>query len=65
MAGKRWSSLKPTPKFGAMGLEVVPRRIHPGPEFYPATDAIDIPPVVFGHNTGAACSDWTPTGGGP
>jgi 2-oxoglutarate ferredoxin oxidoreductase subunit alpha len=44
-----------------MGLEVVPRRVHPGPEFYPATDEIDIPPVVLGHNTGAACSDWTPT----
>jgi 2-oxoglutarate ferredoxin oxidoreductase subunit alpha len=48
-------------EFSAMGLEVVPRRIHPGPEFYPASDAIDIPPVVLGHNTGAACSDWTPT----
>ena len=45
----------------AMGLEVVPRRINPGPEFYPASDDIDIPPVVLGHNTGAACSDWTPT----
>lgn len=45
----------------AMGLEVVPRRVHPGPEFYPSTDDIDVPPVVLGHGTGAACSDWTPT----
>jgi 2-oxoglutarate/2-oxoacid ferredoxin oxidoreductase subunit alpha len=45
----------------AMGLERLPRLVHPGPEFYPATDAIDVPPVVLGHNTGAACSDWTPT----
>ncbi|MFZ4859060.1 MAG: 2-oxoglutarate ferredoxin oxidoreductase subunit alpha [Desulfuromonadaceae bacterium] len=48
-------------EFLAMGLEVIPRRIHTGPLFYPATDDIDIPPVVLGHNTGAACSDWTPT----
>jgi 2-oxoglutarate ferredoxin oxidoreductase subunit alpha len=48
-------------ELSGMGLEVVPRRIHPGPEFYPASDEIDIPPVVLGHNTGAACSDWTPT----
>jgi 2-oxoglutarate ferredoxin oxidoreductase subunit alpha len=45
----------------ALGLEVVPRRVHPGPEFYPATDEIDVPPVVLGRGTGAACSDWTPT----
>ncbi len=43
------------------GLEVVERRINRGPEFFPPTDEIDIPPVVLGHNTGAACSDWTPT----
>lgn len=45
----------------AMGLEVRPRMIHPGPDFYPTTDALDVPAVVLGHNTGAACSDWTPT----
>lgn len=44
-----------------MGLERVERTVHPGPDFYPSTDAIDIPPVVLGHNTGGACSDWTPT----
>jgi 2-oxoglutarate ferredoxin oxidoreductase subunit alpha len=44
-----------------MGLEVVERRAHPGPEFYPATSAIDVPPVVLGRGTGGACSDWTPT----
>ncbi len=32
-----------------------------GPSFYPPTDEIDVPPVVLGHNTGALCSDWTPT----
>lgn len=45
----------------AMGLEVVARRAHPGPEFYPSTDEVDVPPVVLGRGTGAACSDWTPT----
>ncbi|OIQ54699.1 2-oxoglutarate ferredoxin oxidoreductase subunit alpha [Neomoorella thermoacetica] len=48
----------------AMGLKVIERRVNRGPEFYPATDAIDVPPVVLGHNTGAACSDWTPTAEG-
>lgn len=47
-----------------MGLKVVPRQINYGPEFYPATDDIDVPPVVLGHNTGGACSDWTPTAQG-
>lgn len=47
-----------------MGLRVAPRVVNPGPEFYPATDAIDVPPVVLGRNTGASCSDWTPTGEG-
>lgn len=47
-----------------MGLKVIPRQINYGPEFYPATDEIDVPPVVLGHNTGAACSDWTPTSEG-
>lgn len=45
----------------ARGLEIVDRKVNHGPEFYPASDAIDLPPVVLGHNTGAACSDWTPT----
>jgi 2-oxoglutarate ferredoxin oxidoreductase subunit alpha len=45
----------------AMGVEVIERRVHPGPDFYPASDAIDVPPVVLGRGTGAACSDWTPT----
>lgn len=44
-----------------MGLKVLPRKVNQGPEFFPATDEIDIPPIVLGHNTGAACSDWTPT----
>jgi 2-oxoglutarate ferredoxin oxidoreductase subunit alpha len=44
-----------------LGLEIIPRRIHPGPQFYPPTDEIDIPPVVLGAGTGGACSDWTPT----
>jgi len=44
-----------------MGFRVWPRKIHQGPDFYPATDELDIPPVVLGHNTGALCSDWTPT----
>ena len=45
----------------AMGLRFAERKVHPGPDFYPATDEIDLPPVVLGHNTGALCSDWTPT----
>jgi 2-oxoglutarate ferredoxin oxidoreductase subunit alpha len=44
-----------------LGFRVWPRKIHPGPDFYPATDRIDIPPVGMGQNTGAICSDWTPT----
>lgn len=44
-----------------MGLRFAERKICQGPVFYPATDELDIPPVVLGHNTGAACSDWTPT----
>lgn len=43
------------------GLEIVERSVNYGPEFFPPSDEIDIPPVVLGHNTGAACSDWTPT----
>lgn len=45
----------------AMGLRFAERRAHPGPDFYPPTDEIDIPPVVLGKNTNALCSDWTPT----
>jgi 2-oxoglutarate ferredoxin oxidoreductase subunit alpha len=45
----------------AMGLRFAERRVHPGPDFYPPTDEIDIPPVVLGKDTGALCSDWTPT----
>jgi 2-oxoglutarate ferredoxin oxidoreductase subunit alpha len=48
----------------SMGLRVVERRAHPGPVFYPATDEIDLPPVVLGRGTGGACSDWTPTEAG-
>lgn len=44
-----------------MGLRFMERKFHPGPEFYPPTDELDIPPVVLGKNTGALCSDWTPT----
>ena len=44
-----------------MGLRFKRREINYGPEFYPPVDAIDIPPVILGHNTGALCSDWTPT----
>jgi 2-oxoglutarate ferredoxin oxidoreductase subunit alpha len=44
-----------------MGFRVWPRAYHKGPDFYPYTDALDIPPVQMGHNTGALCSDWTPT----
>jgi 2-oxoglutarate ferredoxin oxidoreductase subunit alpha len=44
-----------------MNFRFWPRKIHWGPNFYPASDEIDIPPVVLGHNTGALCSDWTPT----
>jgi 2-oxoglutarate ferredoxin oxidoreductase subunit alpha len=45
----------------AMGFRTWPRTFHPGPDFYPATDALDIAPVQMGKNTGALCSDWTPT----
>jgi 2-oxoglutarate ferredoxin oxidoreductase subunit alpha len=44
-----------------MGFRTWPREINRGPEFYPATDEIDVPPVVLGQDTGALCSDWTPT----
>ncbi|UCG07833.1 MAG: 2-oxoacid:acceptor oxidoreductase subunit alpha [Desulfobacterales bacterium] len=45
----------------AMGMRFMERKAHPGPEFYPPTDEIDIPPVVLGVGTKALCSDWTPT----
>jgi len=45
----------------AMGMRFKERRVHPGPDFYPATDEIDVPPAVLGRGTGAMCSDWTPT----
>ena len=45
----------------AMGLRFMQRKIHQGPEFYPPTDEIDLPPVVLGKGTHAMCSDWTPT----
>jgi 2-oxoglutarate ferredoxin oxidoreductase subunit alpha len=48
-------------ELAAMNLAVVERRVHPGPDFYPASADIDIPPVVLGRGTGGACSDWTPT----
>jgi len=44
-----------------MKFRVWPRKVCQGPVFYPATDELDIPPVAMGHNTGALCSDWTPT----
>lgn len=44
-----------------MGLRFKDREICQGPVFYPPTDALDIPPVVLGYNTGGCCSDWTPT----
>ena len=44
-----------------MGFRVWPRTFHRGPDFYPATDALDIPPVQMGTNMGGLCSDWTPT----
>jgi 2-oxoglutarate ferredoxin oxidoreductase subunit alpha len=44
-----------------MALRFKEREINHGPEFYPPVDAIDIPPVILGHNTGVLCSDWTPT----
>jgi 2-oxoglutarate ferredoxin oxidoreductase subunit alpha len=45
----------------AMGLRFMERKVKQGPHFYPATDEVDVPPVVLGQGTGAMCSDWTPT----
>jgi 2-oxoglutarate/2-oxoacid ferredoxin oxidoreductase subunit alpha len=44
-----------------MGFRTWPRKFHTGPDFYPYTDSLDIPPVQMGTNTGGLCSDWTPT----
>ncbi len=48
----------------SMGLRFWERQCKVGPDFYPFTDELDIPPVVLGKNTGALCSDWTPTSEG-
>jgi len=45
----------------AMGMRFAERKAHPGPDFYPPTDEIDLPPVVLGKGKKALCSDWTPT----
>jgi len=45
----------------AMGMRFAERKAHPGPDFYPPTDEIDLPPVVLGRGKNALCSDWTPT----
>ncbi len=45
----------------AMGLRFMERKVKEGPDFYPPTDEVDVPPVVLGKGTGAMCSDWTPT----
>jgi len=44
-----------------MGFRIWPRKVCKGPDFYPFTDELDIPPVQMGSGTGALCSDWTPT----
>jgi len=44
-----------------MGFRTWPRKHCTGPEFYPFTDELDIPPVQMGMGTGGLCSDWTPT----
>lgn len=44
-----------------MGFRTWPRTFHRGPDFYPFSDALDIPPVQMGTNMGGLCSDWTPT----
>jgi len=48
----------------AMGLRFWERQVKEGPDFYPFSDALDIPPVVLGRNKRALCSDWTPTSEG-
>ena len=44
-----------------MGFRTWPRQYCAGPEFYPYTDELDIPPVQMGTGAGGLCSDWTPT----
>ena len=44
-----------------MGFRTWPRKYCKGPDFYPFTDELDIPPVQMGLGTGGLCSDWTPT----
>jgi 2-oxoglutarate ferredoxin oxidoreductase subunit alpha len=44
-----------------MGFRAWPRKYCKGPDFYPFTDELDIPPVQMGLGTGGLCSDWTPT----
>jgi 2-oxoglutarate ferredoxin oxidoreductase subunit alpha len=44
-----------------MGFRTWPRKYCKGPDFYPFTDELDIPPVQMGSGTGGLCSDWTPT----
>jgi 2-oxoglutarate ferredoxin oxidoreductase subunit alpha len=44
-----------------MGFRTWERRSCQGPEFYPFTDDLDIPPVQMGTGVGGLCSDWTPT----
>ena len=48
----------------AMGLKFWERQVKEGPDFYPFTDELDIPPIALGKDTGALCSDWTPTSEG-
>ncbi len=44
-----------------MGFRTYERGVCTGPEFYPYTDELDIPPVQMGSGHGGLCSDWTPT----
>lgn len=44
-----------------MGFRVMERKSCVGPDFYPYTDDLDIPPVQMGSGAGGLCSDWTPT----
>ena len=48
-------------EMAGMGLRTIVRGFKKGPEFYPYTDALDIPPVQMGNGEGGLCSDWTPT----
>jgi 2-oxoglutarate ferredoxin oxidoreductase subunit alpha len=44
-----------------MGFKTVERKFCAGPDFYPVSDDLDIPPVQMGKGAGGICSDWTPT----